>query len=179
MPPTDSKDELLQCFDERGNPTEVQRREDVKALPPRWWYATSKVWLVNDQAQIMCSKRAEGLVGSPDKWQTYFGGHVAAGMTIKESAKKELAEEAGLDVPMEDFHLISAGHDDVKKVHYEFYAVRFNGQPADLHFTDHEVTEAKWLDMETYNALLAADPDAWCCPCKPEQQKLIREWLSS
>lgn len=178
MQPADSKDELLQCFDEHGNPTEVHRREEVKAMPPRWWYATSKVWLVNDLAQIMCSKRSESLASSPGKWQTYFGGHVTANMTIKESAIKELAEEAGLNPPLEAFHLIDAGFDATKKVHFEFYVVRFNGQPSDLRFTDHEVSEAKWLDMDAYNAELVANPDAWCCHCKPEQQKLIREWLS-
>lgn len=177
--PAELQTELLQCFDEHGTPTDVHTRSEVKEPPPRWWYATSKVWLVNDQGELMCSKRAQGLSGNPSKWQTYFGGHVAAGHTIKESAQRELEEEAGITRPLEDFYFIDRGRDDVKKVHYEFYALRFNGQPSDLHFSDNEVTEAKWTSMEEYWSDQAANPDRWCNSCTPERQQLIREWLKS
>lgn len=175
--PAEPQNELLQCFDALGIPTEVHTRSEVKELPPRWWYATSKVWLVNDEGQLMCSKRAEGLSGSPGRWQTYFGGHVAAGLSIKESAQKELAEEAGISKPLEDLHLIDKGRDETKKVHFEFYAVRFNGQPSDLHFSDNEVTEARWMSMEEYWNDQELYPDKWCCGCSPERQQMIRKWL--
>lgn len=178
MHPAEPGDELLQCFDEQGNPTEIRTRTEVKQLPPRWWYATSKVWLVNDQAQLMCSKRAEGLSGNPGKWQSYFGGHVAAGLTIKESAQRELAEEAGVSRPLSDFHLINTGRDDVKQVHYEFYAVSFNDQPDVLHFTDNEVTEARWMAMEEYENSKNEAPEKWCNGCTLEQQELIRAWIT-
>src|SRR3989338_2860266 len=175
--PAESMTEFLQCFDENGAPTEAHTRAEVKALPPRWWYATSKVWLVNDAGELMCSKRAEGLTGSPGRWQTYFGGHVAAGLSIKQSAQRELEEETGIKKPLEDLFLIDTGRDDTKKVHYEFYAVHFNGQPSDLRFTDNEVTEAQWMTMDEYWNDQQQNPDKWCCGCKPEHQKLIRELL--
>lgn len=179
MHPAEPADEPLQCFDENAQPREVHARSEVKKLPPRWWYATSKVWLVNDAGQLMCSKRAEGLSGNPGKWQTYFGGHVAAGLSIKESAQLELEEEAGIRRPLEDFHLINTGRDDMKKVHYEFYAVRFNGQPSDLRFTDDEVTEAKWMSMREYENEQKKNPNDWCNGCKPEQQQRIQEWVKN
>lgn len=177
MHPSEPSQELLQCFDEHGNPTETHARADVKVMPPRWWYATSKVWLVNDRAHLMCSKRAEGLSGNPGKWQTYFGGHVAAGLSITESAKRELEEEAGVSRPLEDFYFIDRGRDDVKKVHYEFYAVRFNGQPSDLHFSDNEVAEARWMSMEEYWSDQEKNPERWCNGCTLERQQIIRDWL--
>ena len=177
MHPAEPQNEPLQCFDEQGNPTEVRTRAEVKQEPPRWWYGTARVWLVNDQGQLMVSKRAEGLSGNPGKWQTYFGGHVGAGTTHKKTAQRELEEEAGVQRPIEDFFFVSKGHNEEKKVFFENYAVRFNGQPSDLHFTDHEVTEAKWMGMDEYWADKEKNPDMWCNSCNPEQQKIIRRWL--
>lgn len=179
MHPAEPADELLQCYDEYGAPIEARPRVEVKRLPPRWWYATSKVWLVNDRAELIVSKRSESLAGSPGKWQTYFGGHVSAGLSIKESALKELAEESGLRVSLNDLYFINAGKNPETKVHYEFYAVRFNGTPSDLHFTDGEITEAKWMSMEAYERERATNPDAWCCGITKEQQETVRRWMTN
>ncbi len=177
MHPAEFGNELLQCFDEHGRPTETQARTTIRANPGRYWFAVSRVWLINDHAQLMCSKRATTLNGNPGKWQTHFGGHVAAWQTIKESAQKELGEEAGIHQPME-LHLIDHGCNKEKKVFFESYALRFNGQPSDLTFTDHEVTEAKWMSLREYWQDQARHPEAWCNHCSPEQQQLIVTWLN-
>lgn len=177
MHPAEPQDELLQCFDENGNPLEIHTRAEVKQEPPRWWYGTVRVYVVNDKGQLMVSKRAEGLSGNPGKWQTYFGGHVGAGTTHRETAQRELEEEAGIKRPVEDFFFVDKGRNEEKKVFFENYAVRFNGGPSDLHFTDNEVTEAKWMDMDEYMNDLAANPDKWCNSCPPERQEVIKKWL--
>lgn len=179
MHPAEPQDELLQCYDENGQPTESRTRAEVKALPPRYRYAVARVWLVNDAGQLMCSKRALTLTGNPGKWQSYFGGHVGAGYSVKDTAIRELSEEAGVSRSSEDLHLIYKGHNQDKMMFFENYAVRFNGQPSDLKFSDGEVTEAKWLDMDKYWQLQADKPDEWCNKCDPEQQQLIRAWLTS
>ena len=177
MHPAEKSDELLQCFNELGQPTEARTRAEVKQLPSQWWYATSRVWLVNDQGQLMCSKRALGLSGNPGKWQTYFGGHVAAGLSIKESAQQELQQEAGVHRPLNEFFLINKGRNLEKKVFFENYATRFNGQPSDLSFTDDEVTEAKWMSMDEYRIEQENNSEQWCNNCSSEQQQLILNWL--
>ena len=103
MQSSEEIEELLQCFDDHGNPAETRPRSEVKREPHRWWHATASVWLVNDQCQILCSKRADWLSGNPGKWQTYFGGHVAAGHSMQETARRELEEETGVMKPIEEF----------------------------------------------------------------------------
>ena len=179
MHPAEPQDELLQCFDENGNPSEARTRAEVKLEPPRWWYGTARVYVVNDDGQLMVSKRAEGLSGNPGKWQTYFGGHVGAGTTHEETAQRELEEEAGIARQLDDFFFIDKGRNDDKKMFFENYAVRFNGQPSELHFSDGEVTEAKWMSMEEYSDDVKAHPEKWCNSCPPERQKIIREWLAN
>jgi len=171
-------DELLQCFDENGNPTEARPRSEVKQEPYRLWYGTARVWVVNIQGQLLVSKRADHLVGNPGKWESYFGGHVSAGDSFITTARRELAEEAGIDVPESDLHFIDKGRNEDVRAFFENYAVLWNGNPKDLPFPDGEVTEAKWMNMDDYWKQ-AQDHIKWCCRCHPHQQKLILEWVES
>ncbi len=172
-------DELLQCFDEHGNPTESRPRSEVKKEPHRWWHATASVWLVNDQCQIMCSKRADSLSGNPGKWQTYFGGHVSAGDSMQMTVQRELEEETGVTKSFEDFFLVQERRSEENKMILAYFSARFNGEPSDLHFRDGEITEAKWMDMDEYWRQKEENPDIWCNRCTPEQQEVIRHWLES
>lgn len=176
--PAEKKDELLQCFDEHGNPTDVRPRSEVKELPPRYRYAVSRVWLVNDAGQIMCSQRGKG-VSNEGKWQTYFGGHVGAGYTIKEVAQIELAEEAGVKQELDDFYLIEKGYLPKKKVFFESYAVKFNADVSDLKLCSREVADAKWMDVDEYWQEKELHPDDWCGSCSLKNQRAIHKWLKS
>lgn len=171
--------ELLQCYDDQGSPLDAHTRTEIKEAPGKHWCGVVNVWLVNDKAELLCSKRSEGLSGNSGKWQTYFGGHIPAGLGFREAALKELGEEIGLSFKNEDLFFIHRGKDDVNKKFFESYAIRFNGQPSDLNFTDGEVTEARWVPIDEYVADEAQHPESWCNGCKPERQRVIREWISS
>ena len=179
MHQTKPPEELLQCYDQNEVPTTGKPQSEVKQIPARWWFAVARVWLVNDAGEILCSRRAETLSGNPGKWQTYFGGHVAEGESILLTAQRELQEEAGISKPLSEFHLIQKDRIDEKKVFFESYAVRFNGQPSDLHFSDQEVMEAKWFSMENYASEKEAHAEQWCNSCTEENQAAIREWLAT
>jgi 8-oxo-dGTP pyrophosphatase MutT (NUDIX family) len=176
MYPAEKNDELLQCFDENGKPVEIRARSEVKQLPPRYRYAVARVWLINAECQIMCSQRGKG-VSNGGKWQTYFGGHVGAGSTIKKTAQIELEEEAGIKRPLEDFYLIEKGYLPEKKVFFESYAVKFNGNVSDLILCPREVVDAKWMEMDDYRNEEEKRPDNWCGNCSSANQGVIREWL--
>lgn len=171
-------EELLQCFDNQGDPTEARPKSEVKKQPHRWWHATASTWLVNDRCQIMCSKRAESNLGNPGKWQTYFGGHVSAGQSFLEAAQRELREETGIDKPIIDFFLVQERRSEEIKMILLNFAVRFNGEASDLSFQDGEITEAKWMDMEDYWREKEKKPDSWCNRCTPAQQEIIRHWIA-
>jgi len=175
---TAATEELLQCFDERGHPTQGRPRSVVKKQPYRYWYGITNVWLVNDRAELMVSRRSDHLPANPGKWQSYFGGHLSLGNSFRENAVKELAEEAGIRVTPEELHLIASGRNEEKKHFFELYAYRFNGTPSDLHFTDGEVAEAKWMSMDKYWGEKETFPERWCGACSTEFQKRIRQWIT-
>lgn len=170
-------DELLQCYDEQGNPTESRLRSEVKKNPPQWWYATARIFVVNDQCQLMISKRGNGVEANPGKYQVYFGGHVLAGDSFRHTVQRELAEEAGLEMPLDAFFFVRRGRNDEKKVHFENFVVRFNGQSSDLHFVDDEVAEAAWMSIDDVLARQKECPDQWTSTIRSDEREVIQNWL--
>jgi isopentenyl-diphosphate Delta-isomerase len=176
--PAEKMNEILLCFDESGNVIEPHTRAEAHELPLKYWHAVSEVWVVNKNAQLLCSKRSELLSQKPGRWQTRFGGHAQADSTYEETALRELEEEAGLKIMPEDLYLIR----DVRK-NDEFkhlgkcYVCLFNGSLEEVKFNDGEVTEIRWMSMEDYEKEKSENPDAWTNGCSIEDQAAIKQWL--
>jgi isopentenyldiphosphate isomerase len=170
-------DELLECFDEQGNVAAPHTRQEVHTDPLQFWQGVANIWLVNKKSEIACSKRSESLSGNPGKWQTYFGGHVKAGESFRQTAVTELDEEVGLQVKDSDLILIDKGRHEPAKHFYESYTCLFNGDIADLKFNDGEIVEARWLGMETYLEEKQLHPENWCNGCNFENQVKIRQFV--
>lgn len=173
-------DELLQVYDEQGNANKPLPRSIVHTKPVKHWHGVVNVWLVNSSGQLLVSKRSETVSGNPGKWQTYFGGHVPAGLTHKQTAVKELQEETGLTIDLDELYLIDKGQfANEDHLHfYESYFYLFNDQPKNLRFTDGEVAEAKWLTMAEYNQDKSDNPENWCNGCSEENQQRIKDCLN-
>lgn len=173
-------EELLQVYDEQGNILDPLPRSVVHQKPLKHWHGVVNVWLVNDNGDILVTKRSDTVTGNPNKWQTFLGGHIPAGMTHKVTAVKELKEEVGLSIDPDNLYLIDKGkaaHSD--HLHfYESYAYLYNGLVKDLVFEDGEIVSAKWLSLEQYNQERSSSPQDWCNGCNEENQKRIRLWLS-
>lgn len=169
--------ELLVCFDEQGNSIEPHMRQEVHQKPPAYWHAVVNIWLVNKKGEILCSLRAKTLSGNPDKWQTYFGGHVKAGATYKETAVAELEEEVGLKIDPNKLFFITSGTWEPSKHFSESYAYPFDEPLEALHFNDGEIVEVGWFSFKEYNQDKQENPERWCNGCSPENQKRIMKWL--
>lgn len=172
-------EEILQCFDENKNPTIGRPRSVVKAIPHKYWFGIACIWLINNAGQILCSKRASHLAANPDKWASYFGGHVGVNETFTKTAVKELREEAGVSISEGDLFLIESIAKPEDRVFAERFVVLYNEPTIDLANTDGEVSAVRWMSMEDAWKEQEENPDAWCMPCRPHQQKLIREWLAT
>ncbi len=175
----DMSDELLQCFDEHGNPTETQLRSEVKKLPLRWWYGVVRIFILTPDGRLLCSKRSKAVSANPDTWQIYFGGHVGAGQTFLSVAQRELEEEAGISLPPDRFTLVAKGTKPEKHVHFQNYAARYGGSLSDLHFTDDEVSEVRWLTIDECVRALGKTPTEWSDVCKVEDLETLKAQVDS
>lgn len=145
-------------------------------MPRQYWCGVSNIWVVNASGQLLCSKRSYQ-TANPGKWQTYFGGHVPVGLSFRQNAVKELQEEIGITVTEEDLFLIAEGNNLEHKQFFESYVILYNGAAVDLSKTDKEITDVNWMNMDDYWKDKEANPENWCNQCRPDNQKLILQWL--
>lgn len=164
-------DELLLCFDNKGNEIEPKGRQTVHKKPLTLWHAVASVWLLNPEGKILCSKRSRHVEGNPNKWQTYFGGHVKAGDNFLDTLKREVEEEIGLDVKREEILLVDSGKREDVMHAYKNYVILFKGDISKLNFADGEVAEAKWLSFDDYCREKNDNPGNWCNSMHADQYR--------
>ena len=169
--------ELLECFDENKNLIEPHTREEVHKEPLKYWHAVVNVWLIDKSGRMVCSLRSKSLSGNPGKWQTYFGGHIQAGVSFKETAVRELEEEIGLNIEPAKLFMVTSGKHVPSKHFFESYVFLFNGNLEDLKFNDGEIDKTALVSFEEYNKDKELNPDKWCNGCNLENQQRIKEWL--
>ncbi len=176
--PSNKPNELLACFDHDENEIKSMSRQEVHSTPLTVWHGVASVWLLNNRGEILCSKRSPYVEGNPNKWQTYFGGHIKAGSKFLSTLKREVKEEIGLDVKEDQIVLIDSGkREDVMHV-YKNYAILFDGDLSTLTFVDGEVSEAKWLSFDEYQKQKEAHPDQWCNSMKLDQHQRAKSALN-
>ena len=163
--------ELLLCFDESGNIASPQIRSVAHQKPYKIWHAVVNVWVINDQANILCTRRAPHVSGNPRKWQTYVGGHVKSDSNFPETVTRELVEEIGLKVDKNNLKIVEKGRREDFKHVFQSYAVLFNEDLSKLNFSDGEIDEAKWISFQEYQRLKNDKPDDWCNGMNPDQYK--------
>jgi isopentenyldiphosphate isomerase len=171
--------EPMDVFDQHGHPLGIRMRSEVHAKPLQYWHRVVNIWIVDRDARILCTKRAETVGGNPGKWQTFVGGHVQAGMSPEETAALELSEEIGLQADSDKLHTIDRGVWEPSKHFVEAYAYFHNGTPENLHFNDGEIADAKWLTMEQYSYEKKTNGDVWCNGISTENQEKLKQFAAS
>lgn len=167
-------DELLQCFNEDGTPTEGRPRSEVKKQPERWWYGCSTIWVTNSRGEILCSRRALSCPGNPGKWQTCFGGHLPAGITFAQNACKELAEELGTSCNESSLVFLRRTINEKYKKIEEQFAIQLEIAPEECAFPDGEVTETRWMTFQEARQQKELYPTLWTNGCSIETEELIK-----
>ncbi len=150
--------ELLRCFDEFGSDIEPAPRNKVHAEPMSVWHGVTAIWILNDEDEILCTKRGDFVESNPGKWQAYAGGHLLAQHSFEENAHIEMKEELGLEIPLQ---LVCNDRKDTAKHIRAIYAARWNGDISELNFDDKEVAEARWLSLDMYEKDYRETPSAW------------------
>jgi isopentenyldiphosphate isomerase len=146
-----NKDEIIFGVDEFNRPTGgVLRR---KAHTAGLWHRTTDIVVVNSKNEVLAHKRSMQKDSGPGLWDPVFGGHMAPGAEAVMAAREELREEAGLDVKPSDlkfFAICRHVSENRKNKEYRYgYIYHWDGKAEDIHFEKDEITEVKWVSLET------------------------------
>lgn len=63
------------------------------------WHREIAVWIMNEKGEILLQKRAANKRQEPNKW-AICAGHVEAGESVEDSMIREIEEELGIKVNM-------------------------------------------------------------------------------
>lgn len=158
-------EEYLDIVDEDGNITGEKELRSVvheKGL----WHRTAHIYfyrVLNGEIQLLPHLRSKLKSSNPNKWDTRFGGHVESGQTLEETVIKEICEETGLNISLDDLIIGPQGKYDGgvnKEIVGQFY-YNFNGEPSELKFNDGEVQKAKWMFIDEIRKSIEDEPQNW------------------
>ena len=90
-------DELFDIFDEQGNHIGTALRSRCHGDPSLIHRTAHVVVIDPDSGNILLQKRSVTKDIQPGKWDTAVGGHLALGEDFETGAKRELAEELGIE----------------------------------------------------------------------------------
>ena len=167
--------EMVKCFDEEGNEIASRTRKDVHTEPYSIWHGVTAIWILNNKNEMLCTKRGDFVESNPGKWQVYAGGHLLSRHSFEENAYIELAEELGLNIPLQ---LVCMDRKDTAKHIRAIYAARWDGEISELNFDDKEVAEARWLSFEMYEKEFEKTPLIWKNAADKSIYRLVLERLA-
>ncbi|MBQ0910342.1 NUDIX domain-containing protein [Streptomyces sp. RM99] len=120
--------------------------------------ANASALIYNDRGEYLLHLRDyfPGQIWEPGMWSLLGGGREPQDATLEDTVRRELAEEAGLDLAdLSPFATEYASHDDGTTVPIAVYAGRWNGDPRELRLT--EGVMLAWFTPDDLHRLRIAD----------------------
>ncbi|KKQ06324.1 MAG: hypothetical protein US16_C0019G0020 [Candidatus Moranbacteria bacterium GW2011_GWE2_36_40] len=158
-------EEYLDIVDENGNLTGEKELRSVcheKGL----WHNVAVAYFYrfeNNKLELLVHLRSKFKEQNPSKWAMRFGGHVEAGSTKEETVVKEIREETGIKITLEELipgMKVSYNGEDNKEIGNSYY-YNFKGDLKDLTFNDGEVQEVKWMNIDAIEKSMRNDSSIW------------------
>lgn len=141
--------ELIDIVDENGNFTgQVMDKEE--AHNKNLLHNEVAVFIINDNEQVLLQKRSANKRFDANKW-ALCAGHVDAGESLENAALRELKEEVGINISLNDLKLLAEKEFTIKDSNSHityFYYVKSNLSENDFTIQKEELSEVKWFDLD-------------------------------
>jgi 8-oxo-dGTP pyrophosphatase MutT (NUDIX family) len=143
-------EEWVDIVDDGDNVIATVTRTEMRAR--RLQHRSVGIAVVSTDGRLLIHRRSESKDIWPGWWDIAAGGVVASGESYEEAARRELAEELGVDASDLEFlgqrHYVDA---DLAAI-CRGYRIVHDGP---FTFADGEVTEARWVTFDELEAMLA------------------------
>lgn len=115
--------EILDVLDENGNYTGI--KEEKKIHEQGLYHMHVGVWIMNEKGEILLEQRASNKKVDPNKWAR-IGEHVDSGEKPIQAIQREILEEIGVKIPLENFIVLETDKSDVydsnKKIYNRYFS---------------------------------------------------------
>ncbi len=150
-------EEFLDILDTEGKKSGESKSYD-EAHRTGLIHRTVHVWFLNSKNELLLQKRSANKRAYPNFWDISAAGHISAGQTSLEAAKRETEEELGLALPDSMFEYLSSVEEHIvlnngTYVNNEFqdvYLVHSDVDLSELRLPADEVSEVRWVGIEEF-----------------------------
>lgn len=118
------------------------------------WHQRATVFVFNNQGELLIQKRAPNM-NHPNLWCGSASGHVLAGETFEQGARRELQEELGIST---DFQAVGEFKEettyasgDIDQEWHKLFVCHFDGP---FNFQKEEISEIKFLAIDEIQQML-------------------------
>lgn len=123
------------------------------------------VWFLNSRNELLLQKRSANKKAYPNLWDISAAGHISAGQTSLEAAKRETEEELGLTPPDDAFEYLFSVEEHVvlndgTYINNEFqdvYVVHADINLTELKLQTSEVSDARWIEVEEFRSWIRGE----------------------
>lgn len=143
---TDPKDELLTHVDENNEVIGGIRREECNNATTKPWHRNVHVYILNSQNEILITRRSNTKDTSPNQLTISLAGHIRYGEDEKDSTKREIKEELGIDTDIKYITTYKIDYQYEREFIYIFFA-KTNQEPK---LNTEEVSEYMYIDLEKF-----------------------------
>uniref|UniRef100_UPI003F69FC65 NUDIX hydrolase n=1 Tax=Polaribacter sp. TaxID=1920175 RepID=UPI003F69FC65 len=138
-------DEVIDILTPEGKPTGKTALKS-EAHKKGWYHATVHIWLFTTSKKILLQKRALTKKVFPGLWDISVAGHIAAGESVLNAAKREVFEEIGLELSEEDLikigtrvHQVSHSNGIIDNEHHYVFIAELKKPLSELKIQKEEV----------------------------------------
>jgi 8-oxo-dGTP pyrophosphatase MutT (NUDIX family) len=144
--------ELVDIVDDDDRIVATVTRGEMRAQ--RLQHRAVSIAVIGSDGRLLVHRRADTKDVWPGMWDLAAGGVVAAGEGYEDAARRELAEELGIDV--DDMEPLGEGRfsDATVALIGRGYRCVHDGP---FRFTDGEITEVRWVDRAALEDLMGTE----------------------
>lgn len=141
-------EEEWELLDENGE--KIGKAVPRKDMPEGFYHLGTDVWIVNSKNEILIQKRSPQKRKEPNVW-AMTGGSVIKGENSLQTIKREVKEELGINLDMQNIKLVKKYKTGT--VWLDTYIVRQDIDLKDITMQKEEVCEVKWATFEEVEEL--------------------------
>ena len=144
-----TKTEYVDIYDRNKNKTGITKIRHVDTYTDGEYIIGVQLILFNKNNEILITKRSDTKKLLPGKWECN-GGAIDAGETPIEGLEREIYEELGIKLDKNKVIYYKTVIDDDRHNIKDIYLYKNNIDINNLVFTDNEVSDAKYVNIDEY-----------------------------